>query len=77
MTRKFIWNKIILEEFSELALLNDSERFLIESKIKGLTICQQADELNLSVSSVNRMIRKLKEKYDDVQKYSSVLPKRN
>lgn len=77
MTDKLIWNKLILEEFCAIALLSDSERFLVESRIKGLTILEQAEQLNLSVSSVNRMIRRIKDKYDNVQKYSEVLPKRN
>lgn len=76
MTDKLIWNKLILDEFCSIALLSDSERFLVESRIKGLTILEQAEQLNLSVSSVNRMIRRIKDKYDNVQKYSDVLPKR-
>lgn len=72
---KLNWNKLMLDEFCDLALLSDVERFLIESRIKGMTICQQADELNLSVSSVNRMIRKIKDKYNEVQRFSDVLPK--
>ena len=76
MTDKLIWNKLILDEFYSIALLSDSERFLVESRIKGLTILEQAEQLNLSVSSVNRMIRRIKDKYDNVQKYSDVLPKR-
>lgn len=72
---KLNWNKLMLDEFCNLALLSDVERFLIESRIKGMTICQQADELNLSISSVNRMIRRIKDKYNEVQRFSDVLPK--
>lgn len=76
MTKQVPWNKVILEEFIELALLNEEETFLIRTRIAGWTITQQADRLNSSVSSVNRAIRNLKVKYDRVQKYSSILPTR-
>lgn len=74
MAKQVPWNKLILEEFIELALLNSEEEFVIRTRIAGWSIDQQADKLNVSNSSVNRIIRKLKLKYDKVQKYSSILP---
>ncbi len=74
MAKQVPWNKLILEEFIELALLNSEEEFVIRTRIAGWSIDQQADKLNVSNSSVNRIIRRLKLKYDKVQKHSSILP---
>lgn len=76
MAKQVPWNKLILEEFIDLALLNSEEEFVLRTRIAGWSIDQQADKLNISNSSVNRIIRKLKLKYDKVQKHSSLLPTR-
>ena len=76
MTNQVPWNKIILEEFINLALLTKEEEMILRTRIYGWTVREQADRLNMSVSSVNRIIKKLKNKYDDVEKFSTILPPR-
>lgn len=76
MTNQVPWNKIILEEFINLALLTKDEEMILRTRIYGWTVREQADRLNMSVSSVNRIIKKIKNKYDTVEKYSAVLPPR-
>lgn len=49
---------------------------ILRTRIYGWTVREQADRLNMSVSSVNRIIKRLKNKYDDVEKYSTILPPR-
>ena len=56
MAKQVPWNKFILEEFIELALLNSEEEFVLRTRIAGWSIDQQADKLNVSNSSVNRII---------------------
>lgn len=76
MTDQVPWNKIILEEFINLALLTKDEEMILRTRIYGWTVREQADKLNMSVSSVNRIIKRIKNKYDDVEKYSTILPPR-
>ena len=76
MTNQVPWNKIILEEFINLALLTKEEEMILRTRIYGWTVREQADRLNMSVSSVNRIIKRLKNKYDDVEKFSTMLPPR-
>ena len=76
MTNQVPWNKIILEEFINLALLTKEEEMILRTRIYGWTVREQADRLNMSVSSVNRIIKRLKNKYDGVEKFSTILPPR-
>lgn len=76
MTNQVPWNKIILEEFINLALLTKDEEMILRTRIYGWTVREQADRLNMSVCSVNRIIKRLKNKYDDVEKFSTILPPR-
>ena len=76
MTNQVPWNKIILEEFINLALLTKDEEMILRTRIYGWTVREQAGRLNMSVSGVNRIIKKIKNKYDTVEKYSAVLPPR-
>lgn len=65
--KQVIWTKKVLEDFIELAMLTEEEAFIMRSRVKGMTVTQQAMELNKSESSVHRMINQLKKKYDAVQ----------
>lgn len=65
--KQVIWTKKVLEDFIELAMLTEEEAFIMRSRVKGVTVTQQAMELNKSESSVHRMINQLKKKYDAVQ----------
>ena len=76
MARQVNWNAHILEEFKRLACLTELETHVINAHVKGYSITKQSHELNISESSIKRIIRRLKVKYDDAQKMSSVLPKR-
>lgn len=54
MTNQVPWNKIILEEFINLALLTKDEEMILRTRIYGWTVREQADKLNMSISSVRR-----------------------
>lgn len=70
------WNEILYLEFGKLAMLSDIEKEVLRTRIMGYTITQQSMILNVSESTVNRIIAQLKQKYDDVQKYSDKLSER-
>ena len=76
MSKQVPWNKIILEEFIELACLSNTEEMIIRTRVKGWSITEQSHKLHMSESSIKRIIARLKVKYDNVQEYSPILPKR-
>lgn len=76
MAHQVLWNKIILEEFIELASLSKDEEMIIRTRVAGWSRLQQADKLGMSLATVDRIINKLKIKYDHVQRYSAILPPR-
>lgn len=76
MSKQILWNKLILEEFINLASLTEDEEHIIRLRVVGYTNEQIALKLGLSRSTVNRYIKRLKQKYDNVEKYSVILPPR-
>ena len=86
MTKQIPWTKIILETFLEESNLNyrvemgDEKARILEgimrTRVAGWSIPRQAEEFHLSVDSINKYIKELKELYDATQKYSTILPLR-
>ncbi len=70
------WNKIIVEEFVNVEMIKKEEEMVLRTRVAGWTITRQSMELGMSPSTVSRIIARLKEKYDAVQKYSPLLPPR-
>lgn len=66
----------MLDEFKELALLTDVEIQILESRIKGWSRTKQSIEFNMSLSTVDRIYRTIRDKYDQVYKLSNNLPMR-
>lgn len=66
----------MLDEFKELALLTDIEIQILESRIKGWSRTKQSIEFNMSLSTVDRIYRTVRDKYDQVYKLSNNLPMR-
>lgn len=76
MSKQVPWNKIFLEEFIRLAALTEDEEAIMRTRVAGWTITKQCMELGMSRTKVNNIIKRLKVKYDGVQKYSVILPPR-
>lgn len=76
MSKEVPWNKIIVEEFIEQAMLSETEEMVLRTRVKGWSRVQQSQKLGISLSSLDRIISVLKEKYDNVQKYDPLLPPR-
>lgn len=71
-----LWNKILLEEFERLAGLSELEQDIIKGKMRGQTRVEQSMRLGISIATLDRHVARLKRKYDAVQPYSDILPKR-
>lgn len=67
MSKQVPWNSDILNNFCSLALLNEEEIFIMETRIRGWSVSRQGMELGLSESAVAKRIALLKKKYDRVQ----------
>lgn len=76
MSKQVPWNKLILEEFIKEACLTKDEEMIIRTRVAGWSRTKQAMELCMSLATVDRLIKSLKQKYDNVQKYDPILPPR-
>lgn len=76
MSKQVPWDKYILERFIETAVLTKEEEMIMRTRVAGWTITRQSIDLGISESSINRIIKRLKIKYDNVQKYDPLLPPR-
>lgn len=76
MAKQVEWTKHIVAVFEEEAMLSEIEKAILETRVRGIPISQQAIMFNMSESSVNRIIKTLKLKYDCVQHYHPDLPVR-
>lgn len=76
MSHQVVWTKIVLETFIAEANLTELEEQVMRTRCAGWTRTKQADKLNISLSTLDRIIKRLKVKYDKAQKYSLILPAR-
>lgn len=76
MSKQVPWNKYIVERFVELALLTKDEEMVLRTRVAGWSRVEQSMKLGMSVATVDRIIARLKNKYDDIQKFDPLLPPR-
>lgn len=76
MAHQVPWTKVFLEEFIRLGALSDDEEKIMRTRVKGWSRTRQSMEFGMSLATVDRIIRRLKVKYDKVQPYSDILPPR-
>lgn len=77
MSKQVPWTKDVLKNFEEMAMLNETECFIMENRVKGMTVTSMAFHLSCSESSVHRTISDLKKRYDIVQKeHPDMFPER-
>lgn len=76
MAHQVPWNKAILQEFIDLAQLSEREAEVMRTRIAGMPRSEQAYQLHISIETLDRIIRRLKRKYDLVQPLSQHLPPR-
>lgn len=69
MSNEIPWNKKLLEKFVAETYMSDIEEKILRTRIeKGWTQQKQSMEFHISIATVNRIVRKLKDMYDVVQK---------
>lgn len=84
MPKSLVWSKIITETFLEESGINDRIKLgdskarilegIMRTRVAGWSVAKQAEEFHISVDTVNKYIRELKDLYDETQKYSMILP---
>ena len=72
---KVPWNRVILDEFCSLAILTPLEEKIIRTRAAGWSRVRQCHAYGMSLATLDRYIRKLKNSYNSVQEYSYILPK--
>ena len=71
---KVPWNRVILDEFCDLALLSPLEENIIRTRAAGWSRVEQCHAYGISLATLERIIKKLKKSYHSVEKYSELLP---
>lgn len=70
------WNKIILDDFRYLSRLTEEEDLILRDWEAGHSVTKTAMDRNMSDRKVERIRNQIRRKYDAVQPYSPLLPKR-
>ena len=76
MSHQVIWTKFILERFIDVGNLTKEEEAIIRTRAAGWTRTEQSMKLGMSLSTIDRIIKRLKVKYDRAQKYDVLFPPR-
>jgi hypothetical protein len=66
----------MLREFESLACLSDEEKAVLRDWAYGKSITETAMNHRMDNSKVKDIRKTLRQKYDDVQPYTPLLPKR-
>lgn len=84
MPKSLVWGKIITETFLEESGINDRIKLgdskarilegIMRTRVAGWSVAKQAEEFHISIDTVNKYIRELKDLYDETQKFSVILP---
>lgn len=76
MAHEVIWTKLIVETFLSEANLSKEDEMILRTRAAGWSRTRQSTELNMSLSSIDRRIKRMKQIYDVVQKTNPILPPR-
>ena len=74
--RDILWNKIMLREFESLACLSEEETEVLHDWAYGKSIVHTSMRCHMGETKVKDIRRTLRDRYDAVQTYSPLLPKR-
>lgn len=70
------WNKITLAEFRSLACLSADENIVLQDWADGKSVVNTSMSRSMSTRQVDKLRNQIRKKYDDVQIYTPLLPKR-
>ena len=71
-----LWNTRLLGAMSEHAFLTEDEQIVLNDWAKGKSIANTSMMHHMSESTVNRIRRRLRLKYDSIQSYAGLPPRR-
>lgn len=71
-----LWDRIKLREFKSLASLTPDEEAVLKHWSKGDSIVYTAMSLNMSPRTVDSIKARLRQKYDEVEAFTPLLPAR-
>lgn len=66
MKHKVPWNRTLLEDFIKEGLLTEDEEFIMRTRLAGWSQVKQAMERNISTATVSNIVRRLKDKYNEL-----------
>lgn len=70
------WNRVMIREFKTLACLSDDELSVLHDWAIDNSITETAMKLNMCETKVKDIRKRLREKYDAVEIFTPLLPKR-
>lgn len=86
MSHQVYWTRVILEAFLEESGIKDRIEMgdekailldgIMRTRVANWSIVKQAQEFNVSVETINKYTRELKDLYDETEKMSFILPPR-
>lgn len=65
---KTLSNKVIYNDFKEKVLLTDDEIKVLDMLLKRYTLVKIGMELDMSDRNVSRVVKRIREKYEDYKK---------
>ena len=74
--KQILWTRKLVDTFIKEGMLTEEEKEILLLRVKGYTIAETSELMNISDSKVNRIIRRLKIKYDNLKGTIKELPKR-
>lgn len=77
MSHQVKWSAPIIEEFLQIGALTMKEKEVFLHHVNGLSNIEVGFRTDLSESAVNKYIKRIKLKYDNACKHSTILPKRS
>lgn len=72
-----VWDNIMLKEFHSLARLSSDEEKVLQHWADSKSVVESSFLLNVSPRTIDRIRDRIRFKYDAVQIYTPLLPKRN
>lgn len=72
-----VWDNIMLKEFRSLARLSSDEEKVLQHWADSKSVVESSFLLNVSPRTIDRIRDRIRYKYDAVQIYTPLLPKRS
>lgn len=75
--KDIVWEKIMVRELESLVYLTDEEQIVLHDWANGKSITFTSMRRHMSERKINNLRNSIRAKYDSVQIYTPLLPKRN